>query len=145
MKVKLPYADEIEIAEEEMITFTQGPPAFEEYTKFFIIDPEEEDYPFKLLQSAEEESLSFILTDPFIFKPDYDFMIDEETLQELEIEGPSDVAVFVILVIPDKVEDISANLAAPVIINAKKRLARQVILDEPEYQTRHKVFTHADS
>lgn len=145
MKVKLPHAGEIEIADEEMINFTQGPPAFEEYTKFFIIDPEEENYPFKLLQSAEEESLGFILTDPFIFKPDYDFELNEETLQELQIEDASDIVVYVILVIPDKVEDISANMAAPVIINAKKRLARQVILDDSDYQTRHKVFNNANS
>lgn len=145
MKVKLPHAGEIEIADEEMINFTQGPPAFEEYTKFFIIDPEEENYPFKLLQSAEEESLGFILTDPFIFKPDYDFELNEETLQELQIEDASDIVVYVILVIPDKVEDISANMAAPVIINARKRLARQVILDDSDYQTRHKVFNNANS
>lgn len=145
MKVKLPHAGEIEIADEEMINFTQGPPAFEEFTKFFIIDPEEENYPFKLLQSAEEESLGFILTDPFIFKPDYDFELNEETLQELQIEDASDIVVYVILVIPDKVEDISANMAAPVIINAKKRLARQVILDDSDYQTRHKVFNNANS
>lgn len=145
MKVKLPHAGEIEIADEEMINFTQGPPAFEEFTKFFIIDPEEENYPFKLLQSAEEESLGFILTDPFIFKPDYDFELNEETLQELQIEDASDIVVYVILVIPDKVEDISANMAAPVIINARKRLARQVILDDSDYQTRHKVFNNANS
>lgn len=145
MKVKLPHAGEIEISEEEIITFTQGPPAFEKYTKFFIVEPEEKDYPFKLLQSAEEESLGFILTDPFLFKPDYDFELNEETLQELQIEDASEIAVYVILVIPDKVEDISANMVAPVIINAKKRLARQVILEKEEYQTRCRIFTDVDS
>lgn len=136
---------EVEVAEDKIINFIQGPLAFEDYKKFFIIDPEENDFPFKLLQSAEEESLGFILTDPFTFKPDYDIELNEDVLQELEIEKPEDILVFVFLVIPDKVEDISANLVAPIIINAEKRLAKQVILDGTDYETKYRIFQNVNS
>ncbi len=136
---------EVEVAEDKIINFVQGPLAFEDYKKFFIIDPEENDFPFKLLQSAEEESLGFILTDPFTFKPDYDIELNEDVLQELEIEKPEDILVFVFLVIPDKVEDISANLVAPIIINAEKRLAKQVILDGTDYETKFRIFQNVNS
>ena len=145
MKVMVPNMGEVEVAEDKIINFIQGPLAFEDYKKFFIIDPEENDFPFKLLQSAEEESLGFILTDPFTFKPDYDIELNEDVLQELEIEKPEDILVFVFLVIPDKVEDISANLVAPIIINAEKRLAKQVILDGTEYETKYRIFQNVNS
>lgn len=145
MKVMVPNMGEVEVAEDKIINFVQGPLAFEDYKKFFIIDPEENDFPFKLLQSAEEESLGFILTDPFTFKPDYDIELNEDVLQELEIEKPEDILVFVFLVIPDKVEDISANLVAPIIINAEKRLAKQVILDGTEYETKYRIFQNVNS
>ena len=93
---------EVEVAEDKIINFVQGPFAFENYKKFFIIDPEENDFPFKLLQSTEEESLGFILTDPFTFKPDYDIELNEDVLQELEIEKPEDILAFVFLVIPER-------------------------------------------
>lgn len=145
MKVMVPNMGEVEVAEDKIINFVQGPLAFEDYKKFFIIDPEENDFPFKLLQSAEEESLGFILTDPFTFKPDYDIELNEDVLQELEIEKPEDILVFVFLVIPDKVENISANLVAPIIINAEKRLAKQVILDGTDYETKFRIFQNVNS
>ena len=145
MKVMVPNMGEVEVAEDKIINFIQGPLAFEDYKKFFIIDPEENDFPFKLLQSAEEESLGFILTDPFTFKPDYDIELNEDVLQELYIEKPVDIIVFVFLVIPDKVEDISANLVAPIIINAEKRLAKQVILDGTDYETKYRIFQNVNS
>ena len=145
MKVMVPNMGEVEVAEDKIINFVQGPLAFEDYKKFFIIDSEENDFPFKLLQSAEEESLGFILIDPFTFKPDYDIELNEDVLQELEIEKPEDILVFVFLVIPDKVEDISANLVAPIIINAEKRLAKQVILDGTDYETKFRIFQNVNS
>lgn len=145
MKAMVPNMGEVEITEDKIINFIQGPLAFEDYKKFFIIDPEENDFPFKLLQSAEEESLGFIITDPFIFKDDYDIELNEEVLQELEIEKPEDILVYVLLVIPDKVEDISANLVAPIIINVEKRIAKQIILDGTDYETKYRIFKNADS
>lgn len=145
MKITLPEMGEIEVAEDKIINFVQGPLAFEEFTKFFIMDPEENDFPFKLLQSMEDKALGFILTDPFIFKTDYDFEVPEDILKELEIEKPEDIMVYVLLVIPDKVEDISANLLAPIIINAEKRIAKQIILDDTDYEIKYRIFPNADT
>lgn len=145
MKTSLFPEGEIEVAEDKVINFVQGPLAFEEYKKFAIIEPEEKGFPFKMLQSMEEESLSFILTDPFIFKEDYDIELPEDVLVELEIEKPEDILVYVLLVIPDKVEDISANLVAPIIINVEKRLAKQVILETTNYETKYRIFKNVNS
>ena len=140
MRINVPQLGEMEVPAEKILQFTQGLFAFEEYKKYFILDPEEKDFPFRLLKSLEEESLGFIITDPFLFKPDYEFELDEETLQELEIEKPEDILTYVLLVIPDKVEEISANLAAPVIVNMAKQLAKQVILQCGDYPTKYMIF-----
>ena len=124
----------------EELSFTKGPLAFEDFTKFTIISAEEDGFPFKMLQSLEEDSLAFVITDPFLFKEDYDFELGEEILQELAIEEPEQIAVYVLLVIPENINQISANLAAPIIINTDKKIAKQVILEGKEYPTKHFLF-----
>ena len=47
----------------------------------------------------------------------------------------------VLLVIPNgRVQDITANLLAPVIINKHTMQAQQVVLERSKYQTKHRLF-----
>lgn len=130
----------MDVPKDRTIEFTVGPLAFEEFKKFAVIDAGEKDFPFKLMQSLEEESLGFIITEPFIFNPEYDFELGEDILQELKIEEPEDIMVYVLLVIPEKMEQITANMAAPIILNINKKLAKQVILEGAEYPTKYLIF-----
>ena len=129
-----------EVPNSKDLEFTKGLLAFEDYRKFTIVDSEQKDFPFKLLQSLEEDSLGFIITDPFVFDPDYDFEIGEDILQELQIEEPEEIMVYVLLVITENAEEITANMVAPVIINSTKMLARQVILEDGDYSARYRIF-----
>ncbi|KKC30428.1 flagellar assembly protein FliW [Caldanaerobacter subterraneus subsp. pacificus DSM 12653] len=126
--------------EEDVIYFEEGIPGFEELHNFLIIGDEEEDMPFKWLQSIDDTDIAFVIIDPRVFKPNYTFEIDEELKEELQIEDINHLLIYVIVVIPNEIEKMTANLKAPIIINAKNNRGKQVILDNEEYLIKHPIL-----
>ncbi|ALC82496.1 MULTISPECIES: flagellar assembly protein FliW [Bacillus] len=136
MIIQTRYHGETAIHEEEILSFENGLPGFLNEKKFAIL-PLSEDSPFLVLQSVSTEELAFIVTSPFLFFKDYEFDLDEATTEMLELESTEDVEVIVLLTIEEPFEKTTANLKAPVIVNRKNKLAKQVILQDAAYQTKH--------
>ena len=131
---------EIEAEEDKIIHFAEGLPAFEDERDFLII-PYEEGSPYMFLQSLQTPDLAFLMTVPFIFFPDYEFTIEDDVEQELALTSPEDVLIYTILTLSGQdIRDLTANLMAPVVINAKTRKAKQVVLDKGSYTTKHRLF-----
>ena len=139
MNIKTKYHGEISINEEEILHFEKGIPGFPNETKFVQI-PLTEDGLFQVLQSTTNPDISFITTDPFFFKKDYDFTIDDSIVESLELQNEKDIKVIVILTPQEPFNHSTANLQAPVVINIANRKARQVILNNTTYQTKHPLF-----
>ncbi|WP_294146661.1 flagellar assembly protein FliW [uncultured Selenomonas sp.] len=130
----------IEIDEKTLVHFGQGIPAFEDEHEFVII-PYDEESPYVFLQSTTTPDLAFLMTVPYLFFKDYEFEIDDETVKKLGLESPDDVVVYVLLTIPQgRIEDMTANLMAPVIINQKTLAAKQLVLEKSPYTTKHRLF-----
>ncbi len=129
----------IEIDPEEIIHFTQGLYGFEDYHRYVIVN--HKDSIFSFLQSVDEPWLSFVIVMPELIQPDYQVALEAKYVKELELEDSSEGQVYVILTIPDRIAEMTANLQAPLVINHKRKKARQVILMDGKYQTRHNVFT----
>ena len=81
--------------------------------------------------------MSFILLNPFYFFTDYDPKISEADRSAIGSPAEEDISYYVIGVIREQVADSTANLKAPIAVNAKTRDARQIILDDPAYTFRH--------
>ena len=139
MKISTSYHGDIEIDNQQTLTFNQGIPGFLEETKFVIL-PLPEAEAFQVLQSIQTKELAFIITDPFQFFLDYDFQLEPQEIEKLQLQQAEDAAVYVLLTMSDSVEKITANLQAPVIINTKQQLAKQVILMNTAYETKHRLF-----
>ncbi|MED1862428.1 flagellar assembly protein FliW [Fictibacillus nanhaiensis] len=129
------FEEIIEICEEDILRFEQGLPGFED-EKHFVLLPME-GTPFSTLQSVSTKELAFFTTNPFLFFKDYDFELIESVQKQLKIEEESDVLVQVILTIQEPLEKSTGNLQAPVVINVKENLAKQVVLTDNKYRTRH--------
>ncbi|AXI31956.1 flagellar assembly protein FliW [Priestia aryabhattai] len=139
MKISTSYHGDIEIDNQQTLTFNQGIPGFLEETEFVIL-PLPEAEAFQVLQSIQTKELAFIITDPFQFFLDYDFQLEPQEIEKLQLQQAEDAAVYVLLTMSDSVEKITANLQAPVIINTKQQLAKQVILMNTAYETKHRLF-----
>ncbi|MGE1114259.1 flagellar assembly protein FliW [Priestia megaterium] len=139
MKISTSYHGDIEIDNQQTLTFNQGIPGFLEETEFVIL-PLPEAEAFQVLQSIQTKELAFIITDPFQFFSDYDFHLEPQEIEKLQLQQAEDAAVYVLLTMSDSMEKITANLQAPVIINTKQQLAKQVILMNTAYETKHRLF-----
>lgn len=139
MKLQTAQLGEIEIQEEAIVHFAHGVPGFDHLTQFVLLHPEEL-APFSIMQSLQDGDIGFIITDPFLYKKDYEFELPESVLEELRIQHENEVVVWVIVTIPNKIEDATFNLQAPVVINLAKRLGQQVILHDRPYLSKHRLF-----
>ncbi len=124
---------EIEYTENDIINFSQGIPGFEEFHNFIIIPSGDIDFPFNTLHSTESETLAFIVTDPFLFVENYDFDLSLPDAQYLKIQNEDDlkdVIALAIVTIPENVEETTINVMAPVLINNKEKIGKQILLNE---------------
>lgn len=129
---------ELEVQEEELLHFAGGLPGFGGETKFAFV-PNGEDSPFAFLQSVNEPNLTFLLADPFAFFNDYQFELDDIYVKELGL-GEVLLKVLAIVTVPEKAEEMTVNLLAPIIINLETRLARQIVLENTPFTTKHQLF-----
>lgn len=129
----------IEVAEDEIIRFPDGLPGFVDQTAFAVI-PHSPDSPFAFFQSVSEPNLTFLMVNPFAFFRDYEFELDDGTIKSLGIEDPNDVKVFNIVTVPENIEKMTTNLLAPIVVNWRRRLAGQTVLEKTSYTTKHRLF-----
>lgn len=131
---------ELEIEEQNVVRFADGIPAFEDEHEFVVL-PYEEGTPYMFLQSMTTPELAFLMTDPFVFFPDYSFELDDENMEKLAINSMDDVLVCTLISVPRSgVADMTTNLLAPVVINRHTMQARQIVLEKTQYTTKHRLF-----
>jgi len=129
----------VEVDDAKIILFEDGIPGLEEYKKYALLQFEES-YPIVWLQSVEEGGICLPVLNTFTVLDGYVFDIDEGDVKELELKGPEDLHVVSVLVIPDDIQQMTANLAAPIIINTVTWRAKQILLSGSEYNIRTPVF-----
>ena len=129
----------VEIDEAKAIVFDEGIPGLEEYHSYALLQFEES-YPIIWLQSTEDAGVCLPVLDTFVVLDGYVFDIDDSVVKELRLTGPEDLHVVSVLVIPDDIQRMTVNLAAPVIINTVTGKAKQIILPGSDYNVRVPVF-----
>ncbi|MBP1992643.1 flagellar assembly protein FliW [Paenibacillus eucommiae] len=138
MKLHTSRFGEIDIETEKLLTFTQGIPGFEDKHSFIMLHPDAE-IPFSFMQSAEDGNLAFLVTDPFLYFPDYQFDLPEGIQQEVNIQQPEEIMIRSIVSIHPDTQEFALNLLAPIIVNTKEKLGKQVILHHSSYKTKHPI------
>ena len=139
LKVQTSRFGAIEIKENEVIEMPNGVIGFPELKKYILLD-HDKDSPFKWLQSLDDGTIAFVLINPLLFKPDYAVEVTETEVTDLELKSEEDAVISSIITMPGKVEEMTANLKAPLIFNLKNRTGKQIILNSAEYTTRHLVL-----
>jgi len=140
MLLKTKHFGEIEIDEKNVLKFDNGLPGFEPCKKYILLGNEEEASPFRWLQCVDQPEVAFAIADPFPIVRDYDFELDDESAKKLGIEKSEDVAVYVIVVVPEDYKKMSMNLKAPLIVNSRNKKGTQIILDTDKYTVRHYIL-----
>jgi len=134
----------LEIQEEQIIHIPSGIIGFPDYRRYILLE-QKKGSPFIWLQSVDSGALAFVLIDPLLFKPDYRVEIGPEDAEDLDLKnGASEAQIMAIVNISTrdkggKPTEITANLLGPIVINLRKRLAKQVVLYDGQYSHRHPI------
>lgn len=140
MIIETKHFGSLEVTEDRVITFPQGLYAFEQKQRYILLENQDPGNPLWWLQSLDDPALVFVLLNPFLFKPDYEFELSAEDVEELGLENPREAVVFCLVVIPQDVRKMTANLLAPIIINAQLKKGKQVVLLNKNYTTKHLIL-----
>jgi flagellar assembly factor FliW len=138
MTVNTKTMGQVEAEERQKIRFPRGLLGFENRKDFVLLSAPQE--PFLYLQSLDAVEVSFILIDPFLFRPDYELDLSDSDLQAVEIEKQEDALVLSIVTVPIGGGQMTANLMGPLVINRKANLAYQAILSDARWQTKHDIM-----
>ncbi len=138
IKIDTTRFGELEIDPQDIIEFPLGILGFETYSRYVIL--KQQDSLFTLMQSVDEPWLCFVLIMPELLRSDYQVDLEPRYVEELQFEDASDGEVFVIVTVPEEITEMTANLQAPLIINQKKKLGKQLILMDGTYKVRHNVL-----
>lgn len=138
MKIDTTRFGQISIQADKIIHMPYGVPGFPDQHRFVIFE-HRPDSPFYWYQSVDEPALAFVITDPFLFKPDYSVSIPK-VLKELAWDPdtqPEQLQLYVIVNIPQgKPDAMTANLMGPILMNQATREAVQVVLTDGNYSHR---------
>jgi len=140
MKVQTTRFGTIDIQEGQVITLLDGMLGFSECTRFTLIEDEIGE-PFKWMQSLDMPSLAFVVIDPALILPGYHFSVKKDQVKALETEDVEKLQVFVIVTMAGNLLDITVNLQGPLIVNTDTRVGTQLVLNDPQFSTRHPLFT----
>ncbi len=140
MKINTARLGEVEINEEDILTFEDGLIGFSEFTKCIELKMME-DSPIKLLQSLDNQNLAFFVVDPRLFAPEYIVDITKEQVESVGAKTINEMEVRAIVTIPDNPYEMTANLQGPLVICKKSCLARQIVNHNQDYTTKHRMLT----
>lgn len=132
---------EITVEQDKVITMTTPFLGFPE-SKRFVLRPHGPESPFMWFQSLDNAKLAFVIIQSAIIDPKYKPDIPSYIQEELESSAQNDLEFLLILTIPrEKPQEMTANLLGPLVINAQKRLAKQVLLDPLQYTSCWKILS----
>ncbi len=129
----------LEVPQDKVISFKEGLPGFPTVRRFTMLEMDELK-PFQYLQALDEPPIALLVVNPFLVDAGYKFQLGESDMREIQGRETEDVSVYAVATVPEKPEDATLNLMAPIVINHRKRLGKQVVLHQSSYSVRHPLF-----
>ncbi len=130
---------EIKKSEEKIITFYNGIPGLEETKEFVFLTPPDL-YPFYILQSVNRPDCLLPVVNPFDIYKEYELPISEGDMEALCTQNKKDLLILNVAVISKDITKMTVNMAAPIVINTKELVGKQVIPDNSNYSIREPLY-----
>ncbi len=125
---------QLDVNAERLIEFPDGILGFPDQSQYALIQTGT-DSGFYWLQSVCTADLAFVVCDPRLFVADYQVPVKLEDLEGIELTSVQNAQIFVIV---NKVSDLlTGNMQGPLVVNVRNRKARQLVLSDKRYSTRH--------
>lgn len=143
MKFDTTRFGQIDVKPEDILIFPDGPLGFPDCTRFTFID-EERAAPFRMLQSLDNPALAFVVVDPLMARPDFQFDVTVDDLKLIKAEDTDNLLVYAIVTMNRNIHEVTINLQGPLVINPSQKLGHQFVLIDTDYTTREKLLQNID-
>ncbi len=140
MEIRTSRFGTVSVNETDIIAFPEGLLGFTNSNKFIMLDDPDDEI-FAWLQSADDPKLAFPILEPELFFKNYKVSLGKHELESLKSTKSEGLRFFTIITIPADATQMTANLKAPIVINVKARIARQVVAQENDYPIKFPIFT----
>jgi len=143
MLVQTRHFGEIDLDENKIITFEDGLIGFEDCKRYTILynnEEEEGNNTISWLQSLDMPELSLPVISPLSIMADYNPIVEDEVLVPLGELTEDNVVILLTLSVPSDITKMSANLKAPLVINAETKKGCQIIAENPEYVIKFNIY-----
>lgn len=130
---------EITVEATSILTFPEGLPGFDRLKRYGLVQVDEE-APFLRLLSLDEPAVAFVILNPMSIWPDYKPKLGDEELKGLELASDEDLELYCIVTLSSDPQHVTANLKGPIAINTVSMIARQIILVDDTYTTKHSLL-----
>ena len=121
------------------VDFPEGFMGMHHLRRFAILEPSTGGNPFRYLVSLDEARVGFGVADPRQLFANYEVDYTEER-EVLDIQSDEDAALYVVLTIGETPMRTTANLLAPILVNKRTGLGRQLVLSDSRYSTKHPII-----
>lgn len=138
-----PTNEDVSALSGRVITFPEGLIGCASW-RHFRVESDGPDDAVLLLRCLDEPGVQLWAIDPFAIVPDYEVSIDEDSAQKIDLKDLSDGLVLCILTVRPPPIGVTANLAGPLIVNARQRLGLQLALADSPYPVRHPIHPVQD-
>lgn len=141
MEIKTRNFGIVQVDDDAIYKFPVGLYGFENCKEFAIFQHDyDDDLALLYMQNTEDIFPSFLVFEPWDMYEDYDPHMLPEDLKACGVKSEDDLIFLSIATLPAELEDLSLNLKSPLVLNPKTKEARQVILQNPDYEVRYYPF-----
>lgn len=110
-----------------VIHLPAGLPGFPGAERFLLVEIDA-DGPFRLLRSVDVDGLELLVTNPHPFFPGWEMELGDHDADRIGLVDAADAVVLAIVTTADRPQDATANLFAPIVVNARTLQGAQVVL-----------------
>lgn len=133
----------VTVPDTQIFRIPEGLVGFRSFTQYALL-PDTEVAGLSWLQSTTAPELAFALVEPHVAVSDYKLDLRPGDRAALELEDEREAAVHVILNRSDA-GGLTVNLQGPLVLNAQKRVGRQLVLTSSRYAVRYPLGSDASS
>lgn len=138
MRINTTRFGDVDISDKSVIRMPEGMSAFETCKRYVLLEDRPES-PFKWLQAVDDPALAFIVTDPMEFFDDYEIELSEADAELLNLKDASNAAIMTTVTVDKEKGWATTNLLGPIVVNSKSLRAKQIVLGNDKYHTKHRL------
>lgn len=136
MKIKTTRFGTVEVSKDSIVNMPDGMLGFPACTRYVLLH-DRTDTPFKWLQAVDDPAVAFIVINPTDFFPDYEIVLNDDQVASLDLKEATEAIMLTTVTVDRENGKITTNLLGPIVINARTLHARQIVLDDERYGTKH--------